>query len=151
MADRSGLQYKSGDIAGMISAQAVDETEVMQVTVTCKNPYEAERIANGIAKVLPQRIAEIVEGATMEVVDSAIVDTDKVAPSITLYTAVGFIAGMLLSVVTLIIIALMDNTIHDEEYILNNYSCPILAKIPDLTGEGHRKGYYSYYKKNLLN
>lgn len=137
--------YTWEDIYDMIESGPVNETEVMQVTVTCRNPYEAQKIANGIAKVLPQRVAEIVEGATMEVVDSAVAETDKVAPSVAAYTALGFLLGALLSVLVLVIIALMDNTVHDEEYVIRAYDYPILAKVPNLTAvDGKKYSNYSY-------
>ncbi len=142
--DETQVDYSWEEIYDMIDSGPVNETEVMRVTVTCQDPYEATRIANGIAVVLPQRVTEVIEGASMEVVDSAIVDTEKVAPSITLYTAVGFIAGLLLSVVTLIIMALMDNTIHDEEYVIRTFGYPILAQVPNLNSSSSKRyGYYS--------
>lgn len=145
--DEIDVDYTWEDIYDMIDSGPVNETEVMRVTVTCENPYEAELIANGIAKVLPQRVAEIVEGATMEVVDSAIANTEKVAPSITAFTVVGFVVGALLAIVVLVLIALMDNTIHDDEYIINTYNYPILAKVPNLLDAGTKK-YGYYYSKN---
>ncbi|MBQ8029485.1 MAG: hypothetical protein IJ262_08795 [Clostridia bacterium] len=145
--DETEVEYSWEDLYDMIESAPVNETEVMQVTVTCTNPYDAEKIANGIAKVLPQRIAEIVEGASMEVVDSAVANTEKVAPSIAMFTVVGFIFGVILSVVAIIIMALMDNTVHDEEYVIKTYNYPILAKIPDLLDSGTKK-YGYYYKKN---
>ncbi|MBR6568066.1 MAG: hypothetical protein IKK60_05390 [Clostridia bacterium] len=148
--DVTELDYTWEDLYDMIESAPVNETEVMQVTVTCTNPYEAEQIANGIAKVLPQRVSEIVEGASMEVVDSAVANTEKVAPSITVFTVVGFILGTILSVVAIIIMALMDNTVHDEEYVIKTYQYPILAKIPDLLDAGTKK-YGYYYKKNTTN
>ncbi len=145
--DKTGVEYDWEDLYDMIESAPVNETEVMQVTVTCANPYDAEKIANGIAKVLPQRVAEIVEGASMEVVDSAVANTEKVAPSIAMFTVVGFIFGVLISVVSIIITALMDNTVHDEEYVIKTYDYPILAKIPDLLDSGTKK-YGYYYKKD---
>ncbi len=146
----TGVPYTWEDLYDMIEASPVNETEIMGVTVTCEDPYEAEKIANGIAKVLPRRISEVVEGSSMEVVDSAIAETEKVAPSITGYTAIGFVLGAVLSGLFLIVLALLDNTVHDEEYILNTYNYPILAKIPDLLETpAKRYGYYQryYYKK----
>ena len=146
----TGVSYTWEDLYDMIEASPVNETEIMGVTVTCEDPYEAEKIANGIAKVLPRRISEVVEGSSMEVVDSAIAETEKVAPSITGFTAIGFILGAVLSGLFLIVLALLDNTVHDEEYILNTYNYPILAKIPDLLEiPAKRYGYYQryYYKK----
>lgn len=147
--DETGVDYTWEDVYDMIESAPVNETEVMQVTVTCEDPYEAELLANGIAVVLPQRIAEVIEGASMEVVDSAIVDTEKVAPSITMYTVVGFIVGMLLAVAVLIVSALMDNTVHDEDYVIQTYNYPILAKVPNLLDGGAKKyGYYNRYYKS---
>ncbi|MBQ4625757.1 MAG: hypothetical protein IJB45_00720, partial [Clostridia bacterium] len=112
------------------------------------DPYEAEKLANGIARILPKRVSEIVEGSSMEVVDSAIAINKKVAPNITKFTAVGFVLGVVFSVALLVVLALLDNTIHDEEYVLNNYGYPILAKIPDLLNTGTKKyAYYNSYKK----
>jgi len=120
--DETGVDYTWEDVYEMIESGPVNETEVMSVTVTCEDPYEAEKIANGIALVLPQRVAEIVEGASMEVVDSAIADTEKVGPSITMFTIVGFLLGAILSVVVMIVMVLMDNTVHDDEYVIKSGS-----------------------------
>ena len=143
--DETGLSYTWEDVDDMIHASSVQDTEIMRITVTTTDPYEAQKIANGIAKVLPQRVTEVVEGSSMEVVDSAVVDLQKVAPSITKYTAIGLILGILLSAFILAIRAIMDNTIHDEEYIIQNYNYPILAKIPDLLDTGNKKYSYNYY------
>ena len=146
--DATGVDYNWKELYDMIEAAPVNETEIMGVTVTCKDPNEAAKIANGIAKVLPRRISEVVEGSSMEVVDSAIPIKSKVAPNITGYTAVGFVLGALLSIICLVIVALVDNTIHDEEYVLNTYNYPILAKIPDLLETPTKKyGYYQHYYK----
>jgi hypothetical protein len=50
-------------------------------------------------------------------------------------------------VVVLAVVAFMDNTIHDEEYILQTYDYPILAKIPNLLESGNKR-YGYYYAKN---
>lgn len=146
--EESEVSYTWEEVYDMIESGPVNETEVLQITVTSTDPYEAERIANGIAKILPQRIAEIVEGASMEVVDSAIADTEKVAPSIKLYTIVGFLVGAILSVTVIIVMALLDNTIHDEDYIIKTYNYPILAKVPDLLDNSGNKKYGYYYKRH---
>jgi capsular polysaccharide biosynthesis protein len=128
----------------MISATSVDGTEVMRVTVTSTDPYEATEIANTVARVLPERISEIVEGATVVVVDDAVPNLNKVAPSITKYTVVGFLIGAVLAVAAIAVGALFDKTIHSEEYLLKTYDYPILARIPNLLDtKSKEEGYYS--------
>jgi capsular polysaccharide biosynthesis protein len=136
----------------MIKYEPSNETEIMRVTVTTTDPYEASRIANTIAEVLPIRIAEIIDGASMEVVDAAVPDLQKVAPSITKYTAIGLFLGVLLCAGVVIVFALLDDTIHDEDYILRTYDYPILGKVPNLIHSGnksYRRYYYHryYYKR----
>lgn len=145
--EKSGISYSWEKLSKMVRYSLSNETEVMLVTVTTEDPYEAAAIANTIAEVLPERIAEIIDGASMEVVDTAIPILTKVAPSISKYTAVGLIIGLVLSVGVLCVISITDDTIHDEEYILNRYDYPILGKVPDLLNTGN-KSYSYYYRKH---
>ena len=46
--------------------------------------------------------------------------------------------------ICLVIFSLMDDTIHDEDYIINTYNYPILAKVPNLVNSGTKgRNYYS--------
>jgi len=149
--DKAGVSYSYQDLSEKIESSPSNETEIMKVTVTTNDPYEASKIANCIAEVLPVRISEIIDGASMAVVDSAVPVLEKVAPSVTKYTAVAMILGLLLAVVVLVVLAIMDDTIHDEEYVLKTYDYPILAKVPDLyDGGGKQYGYY-YQKHKKAN
>jgi len=148
--EKADVDYTYEEIYDMITAGSANETEILQITVTCGDPYEAAKIVNCIAEVLPVRIAEIIEGSSMEVVDSGVVNEQKVSPSITQYTAIGLAVGVVVSILILAILAIMDDTIHDEEYVLQNYEYPILAKIPDLINSG-AKPYGYYYQKDKKN
>lgn len=145
--EMTDVDYTWKELSQMITYNSSNDTEIMCVTVTCGDPYEASEIANAIAAVLPVRVSEIVESASMEVVDFAVPETEKVAPSITRYTAIGFVLGVLLSATVLVVIALIDDTIYDEEYVLRTYNYPILGKIPDLLDTGN-KSYGHYYRKH---
>lgn len=131
--EKASLPYTYGQLSGMITTEAVGETEVMSVTVTSTDPYEASKIANCIAEVLPARISEIIEGCSVEVIDSAIPNLNKISPNITKYTAKGFIIGFLIAAGIITVLAVLDDTIHDEDYIINTYDYPLLAIIPDLS------------------
>ena len=146
--DKTGVPYTYGQLSSMIKAESVNDTEVMRVTVVSEDPYEAAKIANSIAELLPERIAEIMDGCSMEVIDSAIPNTNKISPNITKYTAQGFIIGFLIAAGILTVLAIMDDTIHDEDYIINTYDYPLLAVIPDLsTADSTKYGYRQTAKK----
>lgn len=140
---KTGVGYDYKELAEMIKAAPSNDTEIMKVTVVSEDPEEAALIANAVCEILPERIAEIIDGATMEVVEYAIPEYKKVGPSVTKYTAVALILGVLAAGGLLALFTILDDRIHDEEHILQNYDTPILAKIPDLM---HVKGkHYGYY------
>ncbi len=149
--EKAELSYTHEELYDMIDAYSVDDTEVMKVEITSKDPYEAAKIANCIADVLQIRIAEIIKGTSMEVVGYATPDLQKISPSITKYTAIGFILGFVLATVVVVIIALSDKTIHDEDYLLKAEDYPILAKVPDLYDDGVGKYSYKKYGKYSYN
>lgn len=149
-------EYSVEDLSDMIESGSANDTEVMYVKVTCNNAMDAMYIANSIADKLPRIIGDstegIIQGATMKVVDYAVVDEKKDGPSVTKYTAAGLMLGALASILVLAVIAMLDDRIHDEDYIIDTYDYPILAKIPDLVNtEGKRYSYYYESKSKVSN
>lgn len=146
---KADLAYTQKELSNMINAASVNNTEVMSITVTSEDPYEAAKIANTIATVLPGRISVIIEGSSMQVVNSATVSDKKVSPSISKYTAIGMLIGLVAAAGVLIVIDLLDDTVRSEEYIIQNFNCPVLAKIPDFATAGSGShGYYYQTKRS---
>ena len=126
------VDYDVDELEEMISAEAVNNTEVFKITVTDKDPKEAELIANAIVDILPGRIADIVDGSSVRTVEWAVVPSEKSSPNITLFTLIGLLAGTAVSVMVLIIMMVNDTQIHNEDYLTRTYDLPILAVIPSL-------------------
>ena len=145
--DYADVDISYGTLRGMIAASAVDETEVFRVTVTSTDPYQAEKLANAIAHILPKRISIIIEGSSAKVVDAAVVASAPSSPSYTKNTMLGFVVGLALSAAVVIVIHLMDITVRTEEDITQACKHPVLAAVPDMTVHGKGGSYYGYGKK----
>ena len=146
---QSGVKYNYAQLSRMITADSVNSTEVMRVTVTCGDPYEAALIANTIADVLPARVSDIMDGSSMRIVDSAVPNLQKVSPSITKYAAIGMLLGILVACLILVVKDLLDDVIHSEDYLTANYDIPVLAAVPDLLNtHGSKYGKYGKYGPN---
>lgn len=140
---QANLDYDFEELSEMISAQAVDNTEVFEVTVVSKDAKEAAEIANTIAEVLPTRISEIVESSSVKILDYAIINNEPVSPSYIKNVAIGALAGAVVAVALIFLQFVLDNKIHSEEYLIEHYKYPILAVIPDLAATSKNK----YYKR----
>ena len=150
--DYAGVDLSYSQIKGMISAKAVDETEIFQVTVTSEDPEEAEQIANAIVKILPNRIQDVIDRTSTKPVEHAVLPTSPSSPNYTQNTIIGFLLGLLLSAAVVAIREIFDITIRSEEDVEQSCKHPILAAVPDMTasskGSSH---YYAYGKKNAEN
>ncbi len=142
--DYAGANRSYAALKNMISAQAVDSTEIFKVTVTSEDPQEAERLANAVAYILPKRIATIIEGTSAKVVEAAVVPASASSPSYVKNTLVGFLLGLVVSIGIIALREIFDTTICTEEDI--NHSCryPVLASIPDMHNPGKGNAYYGY-------
>lgn len=142
---RTGVDYTCGQLQRMVSAKTVNNTEVLSVTVTSPDPEEAAMLANEIAEILPKRVEEIVDGSSMRVVAGAEVNPNKVSPSITRYTLIGLLIGVVLACAVIVIRTLMDTTVHEDDDIFETLDIPVLTKIPDLYSKGSGKYKYKKY------
>ena len=143
--DYAGVNRTYSEVKGMLTAEAVDETEIFQVTVTSTDPQEAEKIANAIAYILPKRIGTIIEGTSAKVVEAAVVPSAPSSPSYTKNTLVGFLMGFVLSVAAVALLEIFDTTIRTEEDVMQICKHPILAAVPDMAAPSKGGSYYYGY------
>lgn len=142
VSDYAGVNLKHSELQKMITAEAVDNTEIFEVTVTSEDPQEAEAIANAIAYILPKRITSIVEGTSAKVVEAAVVPSKPSSPSYAQNTVLGFLVGMILSAGTIVLWMVFDTTVRVEEDITQCCKYPLLATVPDMNIRSKENAYY---------
>ena len=146
--EHTGADLTVKELGDMISAEAVDETEVFRVTVTHPDPLEAEKIASAIAQILPGRISDIIDGTSAKIVDHATVPERPSSPSLAKNTLAGFLLGFMASAGVIVLREVFDTTIRSEEDIAQVCPHPVLSQVPDMQAGGRKRSYgYSAEKK----
>lgn len=140
---RSGVNLTPGQLRKMISAEAVNETEIFKVVVTSTSPTEAYKIAQAIEVCLPERIDGIIDGTTAKPVETAVLNKGISSPDYTKNTIVGFVIGFILTALLVILQEIFDVTIRSEEDMVQVCHHPVLASVPDMGAPS--KGSYYYY------
>ena len=143
--DELELPYSYEQLKGMIDAEAVNGTELFQITVTDANRKEAKEIANKIAELLPEHISAVVDGSSVRVVQYAVLAGGPCSPNVVKYLCLGIALGFLLSAGIIVLRVLLDKRVHDPEDLAKRYDIPVIAVIPDLEKKGSSK-YGQYYK-----
>ena len=145
--DYAGVDVSYAQLKGIISAEAVNETEVFRVTVTHPDPVVADKLADAVAYILPKRITNIVEGTSAKIVESSVVASTPSSPSYTKNTVLGFLLGALLAVMYLVVRELMNVAIRSEDDITQAFKYPVLAAVPDMEVTSKGGYYYGYGSK----
>lgn len=147
IAEDTGLKYSAEQIKNMISAEAVNGTEVFDVSVTCGVPEDCSVIANDIAWLAPDKISDLIEGSSIKIVDRAKVPTQPTSPSLPKNIAIACFLGLVASCAALTVVYVYDTTIYNEKDIKEFYSLPILGIFPDFNEVSQGDSRYAYLSR----
>lgn len=146
VSEEKNLPYSAGQLRGMISASQVESTEIFNVYVSNPDPVMAAEIANAIAEVAPDEIANFVTGSSTKIIDYARVPGAPSSPNYTRNAIMGFLGGFLLAIAYLTVRYLLDVHINDAEDLDRMFEYPVLGQIPDIMQVRSRtRGAYAKY------
>lgn len=147
--EETGLGLSSGALRGMISTSSTS-SGAFNITVTSSDPVQAELIANTVAKILPDRIANIIDGSSVRVIDYAIIPSSRSSPDYVQSTGYGLLIGVAISAALILLRSFLvqnnDSAIHSSDELKELYpEFSVLATIPDMRVNGRNAYYYSSY------
>ena len=135
-----GINMSAEDLKNSISVTSEEDTEVLRITVRNQNPAYAAKIANEIATVFSDKVAEIYNINNVYIVDKAV---ESSVPSninhkrdVLIFMAI----GIAVSVAYVIIANMLDTTVKTVEDVEKNFKIPVIATIPlNVVEKGGRK------------
>ena len=128
--DICGLQDTSGSLASRISVDTQSDTRIVTITVTDTDSARAQYVANELREAAAERIKNVMDIQAVNVVDEANLPTAPSAPSVTKWTAIGFLLGAFLCMAVVLIQFLLDDTIKTSEDIEKYLGLSTLGMIP---------------------
>ena len=135
-----GIDVNVEELKKNITVTSVEDTELIEISVTNENPTYAMQIANETVELFKEQVAEIYNINNVHVVDAA---EEEAVPSNVNHTKDVIIfafMGIVVAVMYVIIANMLDTTIKSREEVEKLYKVPVLAEIPFNTEEkGGRK------------
>ena len=132
IASDSGTNYSAGQLKGMISYSALNQTEVLQVEVRSRSKIDAKIIAEIILDNAQDEVERIGNGGFVTIIDEASTPDKPTSPNVELNTIIGILFGALLGVLIVFVIEIFDTRVKNEEDLISKYDLPILGVIPGL-------------------
>jgi len=116
----------------MLTLSPLEETEVLEVKITCPSPTDAKILTEMILDNAQEEIDRIGHGGYVSIIDEASTPTEPASPNVQLNTIIGVLIGAFLGVLIIFVIELLDTRIKGEEDLVSRYELPILGVIPSV-------------------
>ena len=145
----TGNKYPHTQLKEMIEVEAVNETEIMEITVKGSEKEDLPIICNLILTKGCERIQEV-RGGYPQVLDLGTVPGKPYSPNTRANTLVFFFVGVLAGGLIVFCIDFFDTRVKSRDDIITKYKIPLLGEIPELVmnSSGGYEGYdYTYREK----
>lgn len=122
----------------MISIENPDNTRIIKISISSDDPEVSADMANEFAKVAKRKISEIMQTDEPTMVETAIVPQDPVKPKKVMNIVLGFILGLFLSALAVIVLHVLNDSIRSQDDIERYLGLNTLGVVP-YTGEKKKK------------
>ncbi len=122
-----------------ITVSAVEDTELIEITVRNEEPSNAAVIANEIAEVFTDKVKEIYNINNVQIVDKAEISSEPAninhAKDVIMFASI----GLVIAIIYVIVANMLDTTIKTAEDVETAYSIPVLVSIPMIKHLGNER------------
>lgn len=120
------------ELASAVSVTTTTSSQVFTLSATAETPAKAQAIANAVAKEFKEQIPKIMDVNNVTIVAEASKGT-KSSPKVKMITIVGVLAGLVISLLIIIIKDLSDTTVREDSFMTNELGLTNLGEIASIT------------------
>lgn len=129
--EQFGLDMSYEGFKSTITIENTSDTRIIDITVKNESPILAQQLADAIRDIAAEKIKDVMDIEAVNVVDEANLSESPCEPSVTKWTAIGFLIGAIAAAAVVVIRFLLDDTIKSSDDIEKYLGLSTLALIPD--------------------
>ena len=133
------LKMEEETLKKIVSVNAAEDTEFIEVSVKYEDPVLATKIANEIAKVVIENVKEFYGVQNVHVVDAAEVPQAPYNINHMKDVIIFAFIGAVIAIVYILVVNMLDTTIKSEEDIEKISGLTVLVTIPVYENVGNRR------------
>lgn len=124
------LECSVSELASKITVSNIKDTEIIKITVSDEDNYEAAKIANEIADVFKDEVVDIYNLENISVIDAAVVQDEPYNIHTVRDTIIFFMVGFVLAVGIFFVVYYFDTSIKSVDEVEKNLGIPVIGTIP---------------------
>ncbi len=127
---RAGKTYvvSVGELAKSISINTQQQSQVFSISAKADTPNKAKAEVNAVAETFSKEIPNIMSVNNVTIVARGTMGV-QTSPNVKLFTLAGFVIGLILSFVIVIIREMTDTTVRNDDYLTQEIGLTNLGQI----------------------
>lgn len=130
--DELNMDVTYNELSQRIQVASVNSTPIMRVSVRDADAKLAEQIIEKISRIAPSVIVDAVEAGSCKTVSKVSTNPNPVSPSVTRNVALAGLLGAIISMGFVVVRALFQSYIKDDEDVQKYLHLPVLGVIPEI-------------------
>jgi len=135
-----GLDDTINSLKGRISAEPINQTQVMRMTMRDHNPNTARSVLDVIMSQAEELLITTIKAGSVEIVSPPRVNRDPVSPRVGLNTAIGAGIGLFIAISIVFISKALRNTFIADDDVTAHLGLPVIGIIPSLNVQERKYG-----------
>ena len=128
--EKLNLEMTPQQLAGMISVSQVNETHIMNLSVTDTDPDRAKNIANTIPGVFTEEVKRTIKANGVEVLDPSL-GGYPIASNSSNKVLIAGVVGVMIGLFIIFLIEFLDNKVKTPQDMEKYFNIPVLGVIPN--------------------
>ena len=143
--ERDGKAYSvsAAQLANSVSVATQQQSQVFSVSAKADTPEKAKAEANAVARSFRDQISNIMNINNVTIVALATNGVQS-SPNVKMFTLVGFVIGLLLTIAVILIREMTNTTVRDETYLTQDLGLTNLGHVSHF----HVSSSFKLIKKN---
>ncbi len=129
------LDTKYNELHNQVTVEAINNTQVMKISVRHPDPAMAKAIVETIAQIAPAVVTEAVEAGSCKVVSMVDVSEAPVSPDLPKITILAGLLGLLVTAAAVVLNEILHDQIVDDHDVERKLGIPVLGIVPDIEEE----------------
>ena len=125
-------KYGVTSLSRMVDYTALEDTNIISISVTTTDSHDAYVIAKSILRNAPAKIQQIFEGGSVKAIEYPVESTTAEGNHAFRNGIVGFLAGVVLAAFIVFVINIFDTRVKTAKELTTKYGFPVLGEIPNI-------------------
>ncbi len=137
--------FSINELRDMIVIEAVNNTEILRVSVTTGDPQTSKDIATKLTELAINKFKSVYDNGSIQIVSEPELPESHTFPSVPMFVLVGLFIGLVISYIVFLVIEMVDVKVKPDDDLMQLYGIPVFAEIMnfEISDKGSYK--YNYY------